>query len=96
MLYSYNAFKFQAQDGDLKRQLSPIMHMLLASCAGKHTLNTLSLTSYALHPVGILTLSLTNPVWVVKTRLCLPDTENVPSNMRYKGLRGIYTVACLI
>ncbi|XP_003387458.1 PREDICTED: mitochondrial folate transporter/carrier-like [Amphimedon queenslandica] len=67
--FFYNAFKFQAQDGNLKRQLSPLMHMLLASCA------------------GVLTLSLTNPIWVIKTRLCLPDTESVPSHMRYKGLR---------
>ena len=41
--------------------------------------------------LGILTLSVTNPIWVVKTRLCLPDTPSVPSHMRYSGLRdGLY------
>ena len=36
---------------------------------------------------GVLTLTLVNPVWVVKTRLCLTNTENVPHYMRYRGLR---------
>ncbi len=31
-------------------------------------------------------MTLTNPIWVVKTRLCLTNTTNVPSYMRYKGL----------
>lgn len=35
---------------------------------------------------GMLTLTVTNPVWVVKTRLCLPDTASVPAYMRYTGL----------
>ena len=35
---------------------------------------------------GMLTLTLTNPIWVVKTRLCLVSTENVPRHMRYQGL----------
>ena len=30
---------------------------------------------------------MTNPIWVVKTRLCLKDTDSVPEHMRYKGLR---------
>ncbi len=29
---------------------------------------------------------MTNPIWVVKTRLCLKDTDVVPKHMRYKGL----------
>ena len=37
--------------------------------------------------LGVLTLTLVNPVWVVKTRLCLTNTENVPQYMRYRGLR---------
>ena len=39
----------------------------------------------------MLTLSVANPIWVVKTRLCLPDTPSVPASMRYSGLRdGLY------
>jgi len=39
----------------------------------------------------MLTLSVANPIWVVKTRLCLPDTPLVPTYMRYSGLRdGLY------
>ena len=37
---------------------------------------------------GVFTLSLTNPIWVVKTRLCLVNTADVPSYMRYRGLSG--------
>ena len=37
---------------------------------------------------GVVTLSATNPIWVVKTRLCLPNVNDVPNHMRYKGLRG--------
>ena len=36
---------------------------------------------------GMLTLTTTNPIWVVKTRLCLTNTSTVPSYMRYSGLR---------
>ena len=36
--------------------------------------------------VGVITLTLTNPIWVVKTRLCLTNTSNVPSYMHYRGL----------
>jgi solute carrier family 25 folate transporter 32 len=36
---------------------------------------------------GIITLTFTNPIWVVKTRLCLPNTSSsLPSHMRYNGL----------
>ena len=35
---------------------------------------------------GVFTLSVTNPVWVVKTRLCLKSTDAVPDYMRYRGL----------
>ena len=32
--FSYNAFKLRVQDGNLNLQLSALMHMFLASCAG--------------------------------------------------------------
>lgn len=34
----------------------------------------------------MLTLAVTNPIWVVKTRLCLSNTASVPMYMRYSGL----------
>ena len=40
---------------------------------------------------GMLILTVTNPIWVVKTRLCLSHTASVPSYKRYTGLRdGLY------
>ena len=58
--------------------------------------------------LGVMTLTLTNPIWVVKTRLCLVSTEAVPLHMqyrglgeglvnlyRYEGLRGMYKVRYL-
>lgn len=56
---------------------------------------------------GILTLMMTNPIWVVKTRLCLQyETENSVKDGKYyrgmvdglmkiyrtEGLRGLYSV----
>lgn len=35
---------------------------------------------------GMLTLSVSNPIWVVKTRLCLSNTASVPAYMHYSGL----------
>ncbi len=34
----------------------------------------------------MLTLTVTNPIWVVKTRLCLSNTSSVPLHMQYSGL----------
>ena len=34
-----------------------------------------------------MTLSVTNPIWVIKTRMCLANTASVPDHMRYSGLR---------
>lgn len=57
---------------------------------------------------GVLTLVMTNPIWVVKTRLCLQYGTEVPvaSNKCYKGMtdalvkiyrtegvRGLYRVS---
>ncbi|XP_065897974.1 solute carrier family 25 member 32-like [Dysidea avara] len=40
---------------------------------------------------GCLTLAMTNPIWVVKTRLCLKDNSALPNHMRYHHFRdGIY------
>ena len=57
-------------------------------------------------PVGALTLTATNPIWVVKTRMCLASSLSVPHYMQYSGLseglsnlwrhegiRGLYTVS---
>lgn len=55
---------------------------------------------------GILTLVMTNPIWVVKTRLCL-QYDRVPASSnskyggmvdalqkiyKYEGVRGLYRV----
>ncbi|CAI8005608.1 Mitochondrial folate transporter/carrier [Geodia barretti] len=36
---------------------------------------------------GALTLTVTNPIWVVKTRMCLVSSPSLPRHMRYRGLR---------
>lgn len=56
---------------------------------------------------GILTLMMTNPIWVVKTRLCLQyghDIDGTPQTRykgmidalskiyRHEGIRGLYRV----
>ena len=41
---------------------------------------------HSLLNLGMMTLSVTNPVWVIKTRLCLANTSSVPETMRYSGL----------
>ena len=56
---------------------------------------------------GVMTLLMTNPIWVVKTRLCLQYDNNVDikSDKRYRGMidglmkiyrtegfRGLYSV----
>ena len=44
--------------------------------------------------LGCLTLLLTNPIWVVKTRLCLKDVDTLPEHMRYRNFRdGIYKLS---
>jgi len=46
---------------------------------------------------GVLTLTMTNPVWVVKTRLCLPNsgykglTDALVKIWQKEGLRGLYS-----
>lgn len=35
---------------------------------------------------GVLTLTMTNPVWVVKTRLCLQSSKMSPDVVKYSGL----------
>lgn len=55
------------------------------------TLYSVELLSYDMLSLGILTLTATNPIWVVKTRLCLSDTASVPIHRHYSGLRnGLY------
>lgn len=75
--------------------------------------NTTQALGPALHMLaaseaGILTLALTNPIWVVKTRLCLQydNVTNVAEDKRYRGMvdglmkiyrtegfRGLYAVS---
>ena len=59
---------------------------------------------------GILTLLLTNPIWVVKTRLCLQtDVVGKENSNAYRGMvhalaqiykeegvRGLYRVSCSV
>ncbi|KAK9306586.1 hypothetical protein QLX08_002777 [Tetragonisca angustula] len=55
-----------------------------------------SLHMFAAADAGILTLIVTNPLWVVKTRLCLQymDDKHLPETLKYKGtvdaIRKIY------
>lgn len=55
---------------------------------------------------GVLSLIMTNPIWVVKTRLCLQYEESLTDTKRYKGMvdglmkiyrtegvRGLYRVS---
>lgn len=75
--------------------------------------NTTQALGPALHMLaaseaGILTLLMTNPIWVVKTRLCLQYDNNidVKNDKRYRGMmdgllkiyrtegvRGLYSVS---
>lgn len=60
---------------------------------------------------GVLTLLMTNPIWVVKTRLCLQYDNNIDAknDKRYRGMvdgltkiyrtegfRGLYSVSLII
>ena len=49
-LCSYNAFKFHTQGGDVNQQLSAVMHLLCASCAGECVL------PWILDGVGLYTI----------------------------------------
>lgn len=67
-----------------------------------------SMHMFAAADAGILTLVMTNPLWVVKTRLCLQymDDKHLPETLRYNGMidaikkiyrtegvRGLYRVS---
>lgn len=71
-----------------------------------------SMHMFAAADAGVLTLLMTNPIWVVKTRLCLQYAEdvNVAESKKYRGMvdalkkiyktegiRGLYKVSkCFI
>lgn len=69
-----------------------------ASYAGRPTTLGPGRHIVAAAEAGILTLALTNPIWVVKTRLCLQygsvEELNLPASKRYSGmldaLRKVY------
>ena len=118
-LCSYNAMKYTLQDGNINHPLPAISHLMCAMAAGMynmsppphspHTLTPSPLShtphSHTLSP-GALTLVVTNPVWVIKTRMCLVSSSSVPRHMqysslrdglvnlwRYEGVRGFYSVS---
>ena len=62
-------------------------------CTHTHCYMHISYFSNHVHVAcaGMLTLSVCNPIWVVKTRLCLSNTASVPAHNRYSGLAdGLY------
>ena len=105
-VFSYNAMKYHLQDGNIDHPLPAVNHLLCAVVAGKPILSLSSITTPPPpSPPGALTLSVTNPVWVVKTRMCLVSTSTVPHYMqygglweglvnlwKYEGIRGLYSV----
>ena len=100
---SYNALKFYSQGGNVDVQLSSLVHLTMASCAGEagththkhcqaHTHTSIVRHTHT-HTLGIATMSLVNPVWVVKTRMCLISTEGVPPHRKYRNVLGDRPVA---
>lgn len=103
------AFDHNSQNTRLAPAFSPYSYNSIKTWIQKG--NTTTPLGPTLHMVaaaeaGILTLCMTNPIWVVKTRLCLQyGTECEPHNQyrgmfdalskiyRAEGVRGLYRVS---
>ncbi|KAJ8670892.1 hypothetical protein QAD02_002151, partial [Eretmocerus hayati] len=67
-----------------------VYNCMKASIQGEDSNGVLSPSAHILaaSSAGTLTLLATNPIWVIKTRLCLQYTEdvNLPDSKRYHGV----------
>ncbi|VDM33948.1 unnamed protein product [Hydatigera taeniaeformis] len=86
----YGALKNYAQDSDESKTLKPCEYLGLAGISGRNVTF-----------VGLVVLWLTNPIWVVKTRMCLQyETLGASYRLttwstlmevwRVEGIRGLY------
>ncbi len=80
--YRYNEAKLSLERAQ-QSPLGPASHLLAAVEAGTNSFVILYLCCSS--TVGVVTTVLTNPIWVIKTRLQL-QTHQHQGN--YKGLRG--------
>ncbi|KAI4883108.1 hypothetical protein NFI96_003725 [Prochilodus magdalenae] len=97
--HSYNAIKGYAKEGR-QTELSAMEHLVSAAEAGQFWPYLVSMDTMAvggsmsitkpnagagLQPAGAMTLCITNPIWVTKTRLVLQYNTD-PGSKPYKGM----------